>query len=416
MDNHWNDKLLKRFLHYVTTYTESKPGVEEIPSTPQQWDLAKYLKDELEQIGLENVSIDEHAYVMGYLPSNQEKELPTIGFISHFDTSPDFSGKDVKPQIHENYNGGDIVLNKEKNIEMLTAEFPELRDFSGETLITTDGTTLLGADDKAGIAEIVTAVEYLINHPELPRPRIAVGFTPDEEVGKGAHLFDVEKFGADWAYTMDGSTVGELEYENFNAAGAKITFKGKVVHPGYAKNKMVNAIHIARDFSAALPADEVPELTDGRQGFFHQYAIEGDVDEVVLQLIIRDHDEELFQKRKDLVLKIAQQMNQNFGQERVVVEIQDQYFNMFKHIKDKMHIVDLAKEAMINIGITPDIKPIRGGTDGAQLSYKGLPCPNIFAGGQNFHSRYEYVTLESMSKATEVIIEMAQLATKKFVK
>ncbi|MDO5654875.1 MAG: peptidase T [Flavobacteriaceae bacterium] len=416
MNEQWSEKLLTRFLHYVKTYTESKPGVEQIPSTPQQWDLANYLKDELERIGLEDVSIDEHAYVMGYLPSNVSEHLPTIGFIAHFDTSPDFSGKDVNPQIHHNYHGGNIMLNKEQNIEMLVSEFPELRDFAGQTLITTDGTTLLGADDKAGLAEIVTAVEYLIQHPEIPRPRIAVGFTPDEEVGKGAHLFDVEKFGADWAYTMDGSSVGELEYENFNAASAKITFKGKVVHPGYAKNKMVNAIHIARDFSAALPADEVPELTDNRQGFYHQHTISGDVDEVVLDLIIRDHDEELFQRRKDFVLKIAQSMNKNFGQERVVVELNDQYFNMFKQIKDKMHIVDLAREAMENIGITPDIKAIRGGTDGAQLSYKGLPCPNIFAGGQNFHSRYEYVTLESMARATEVIIEIAKLATQKFAR
>ena len=414
MTQEWREKLLNRFLHYVKTYTESEAGIETIPSTPQQWDLARYVKDELERIGLEDVSIDDHAYVMGYLPSNQQADLPTIGFIAHFDTSPDFSGKNVNPQIHKNYHGGNIVLNQEENIEMLVSEFPELPDFAGQTLITTDGTTLLGADDKAGIAEIVTAVEYLMNHPEIPRPRIAVGFTPDEEVGKGAHLFDVKKFGADWAYTMDGSSVGELEYENFNAAGAKITFKGKVVHPGYAKNKMVNALHIARDFQAALPAEEVPEKTDGRQGFFHQHSIEGDVDKVVLTLIVRDHDDELFQKRKDFLLKLAQTMNNNFGKERVVVELTDQYFNMYKHIKDKMHIIDLARESMENLGIQPDIKPIRGGTDGAQLSYKGLPCPNIFAGGQNFHSRFEYVTLESMEKATEVIIEMAQLATKKF--
>ena len=414
MDKQWSDKLLNRFLHYVKTYTESEAGIDQIPSTPQQWDLANYLKEELERIGLEDVSIDDHAYVMGYVPSNQEKDLPVIGFIAHFDTSPDFSGKDVKPQIHENYNGGNVTLNKEQQIEMLVSEFPELSSFAGQTLITTDGSTLLGADDKAGIAEIVTAVEYLMQHPEIPRPRIAVGFTPDEEVGKGAHLFDVEKFGAEWAYTMDGSSVGELEYENFNAASATITFKGKVVHPGYAKNKMVNAIHIARDFSAALPTDEVPELTDGRQGFFHQHTIEGDVDEVKMHLIIRDHDDELFEKRKEQILKIAQSMNKTFGQERVVVEIKDQYFNMFKQIRDKMHIVDLARDAMENIGITPDIKPIRGGTDGAQLSYKGLPCPNIFAGGQNFHSRFEYVTLESMEKATEVIVEIARLATEKF--
>lgn len=414
MDKQWSDKLLERFLHYAKTYTESKPGVEEIPSTPQQWDLARYLKDELERIGLEDVSIDDHAYVMGYLPANVEGDLPTIGFISHFDTSPDFNGKGVNPQIHENYNGGDVVLNKEQNIILSKSEFPEIADYEGETLITTDGTTLLGADDKAGIAEIVTAVEFLKNNPEIPRPRIAVGFTPDEEVGKGAHLFDVEKFGADWAYTMDGSTVGELEYENFNAAGAVITFKGKMVHPGYAKNKMVNALHIAREFGNALPQDEVPEKTSGRQGFFHQYLVEGNPEEAKIELIIRDHDDELFQKRKDFLLQLAQRMNSTFGQERVLVDIKDQYFNMYSQIKDKMHIIELAKEAMEELGIEADIKPIRGGTDGSQLSYKGLPCPNIFAGGQNFHSRFEYVTLESMEKATEVIIEMAKLATKKF--
>ncbi|MDG4946553.1 peptidase T [Weeksellaceae bacterium KMM 9713] len=413
MEKEWKDKLLNRFLHYAKTYTESKPDVEEIPSTPQQWDLANYLKKELEEIGLEDVSIDDHAYVMGYLPSNQEGTLPTIGFISHFDTSPDFTGKDVKPQIHENYDGGDIVLNAEKDIVLSVKDSPELASFKGETVITTDGTTLLGADDKAGIAEIVTAVEYLKAHPEIPRARIAVGFTPDEEVGKGAHLFDVEKFGAEWAYTMDGSSVGELEYENFNAAGAKITFKGKMVHPGYAKGKMVNAMHIAREFAEALPKDEVPEKTDGRQGFFHQHDISGGVDEVVMQMIIRDHDDEKFEKRKNFLLELAQSMNKTFGEERVIVEINDQYFNMYKQIKDKMHIVDLAKQAMESLDIKPEIKPIRGGTDGAQLSYKGLPCPNIFAGGQNFHSRYEYVTLESMAKATQVIVKIAELATNK---
>lgn len=413
MEKEWKDKLLNRFLHYAKTYTESKADVEKIPSTPQQWDLANYLKKELEEIGLEDVSIDDHAYVMGYLPSNQEGTLPTIGFISHFDTSPDFTGKDVKPQIHENYDGGDIVLNAEKDIVLSVKDSPELASYKGETVITTDGTTLLGADDKAGIAEIVTAVEYLKAHPEIPRTRIAVGFTPDEEVGKGAHLFDVEKFGAEWAYTMDGSSVGELEYENFNAAGAKITFKGKMVHPGYAKGKMVNALHIARDFAEALPKDEVPEKTDGRQGFFHQHDISGGVDEVVMQMIIRDHDDEKFEKRKNFLLELAQSMNKTFGEERVIVEINDQYFNMYKQIKDKMHIVDLAKRAMESLDIKPDIKPIRGGTDGAQLSYKGLPCPNIFAGGQNFHSRYEYVTLESMAKATQVIVKIAELATNK---
>lgn len=414
MERIWSDKLLNRFTKYAKVYTESKPGVDEIPSTPQQWDLAKMLKEELEEMGLENVSIDQHAYVMGYLPSNQDKELPTIGFISHFDTSPDFSGKDVQPQIWEDYNGEDVVLNSEENIVLEVKEFPELKNFRGQTLITTNGKTLLGADDKAGLAEIVTAVEYLINHPEIPRPRIAVGFTPDEEVGKGAHLFDVEKFDADWAYTMDGSSVGELEYENFNAAGATIKIQGKVVHPGYAKGKMVNAIHLSRQFLNLLPENEVPEATEGREGFFHVTNIQGDVDHVEIEMIIRDHDEEKFEKRKNQLKDIADKLNQSLGRDRISVIIENQYFNMRKHLEDKMHIIDLAEEAMNNLDIKPLIKPIRGGTDGAQLSYKGLPCPNIFAGGQNFHSRYEYVTLEAMESATKVIIEIAKLAGSKF--
>lgn len=414
MERIWSEKLLNRFTKYAKVYTESKPGVDEIPSTPQQWDLAKMLKEELEEMGLENVSIDQHAYVMGYLPSNQDKELTTIGFISHFDTSPDFSGKDVQPQIWEDYNGEDVVLNSEENIVLEVKEFPELENFRGQTLITTNGKTLLGADDKAGLAEIVTAVEYLINHPEIPRPRIAVGFTPDEEVGKGAHLFDVEKFDADWAYTMDGSSVGELEYENFNAAGATIKIQGKVVHPGYAKGKMVNAIHLSRQFLNLLPENEVPEATEGREGFFHVTNIQGDVDHVEIEMIIRDHDEEKFEKRKNQLKDIADKLNQSLGRDRISVIIENQYFNMRKHLEDKMHIIDLAEEAMNNLDIKPLIKPIRGGTDGAQLSYKGLPCPNIFAGGQNFHSRYEYVTLEAMESATKVIIEIAKLAGSKF--
>lgn len=414
MDAKWSKKLLERFIGYTKVYTTSEPDVEQIPSTERQWDLARYLKNELEELGLEDVSIDDHAYVMGYLPSNQDKELPTIGFIAHFDTSPDFSGENVNPQIWENYDGKDVVLNKAEDIVLRVSEFPELAEYKGETLITTDGTTLLGADDKAGIAEIVTAVEYLIAHPEIPRPRIAVGFTPDEEVGKGAHLFDVEKFGADFAYTMDGSSVGELEYENFNAAGAKVKFVGKVVHPGYAKGKLVNALHLYRKFGDLLPENEVPERTEGREGFFHQSYICGDVDEVNLELIIRDHDLGKFEARKKLLQDITKQMNDELGEERVITTIKDQYFNMHQHIKDKMYIVDLAEQAMKNLDIKPLIKPIRGGTDGAQLSYKGLPCPNIFAGGQNFHSRFEYVTLESMEKVTDVIVEMAKLATTKF--
>lgn len=414
MESIWRDKLLKRFIGYTKVYTTSEPGIDKIPSTDRQWDLARSLKQELEDIGLEDVSIDEHAYVMGYLPSNQEKELPTIGFIAHFDTSPDFSGENVNPQIREDYDGEDVMLNTAQDIVLKVSEFPELKGYKGETLITTDGTTLLGADDKAGVAEIVTAMEYLVQHPEIPRPRIAIGFTPDEEVGKGAHLFDVEKFGADWAYTMDGSSVGELEYENFNAAGAKVVIQGKVVHPGYAKDKMVNALHIARKFGDMLPENEVPEKTEKREGFFHQTGICGDVDKVTIELIVRDHDLAKFEQRKQLLVDIAQKINDELGEQRVVVEIKDQYFNMREKIADKMHIVDLAKEAMEALDIKPLIKPIRGGTDGAQLSYKGLPCPNIFAGGQNFHSRFEYVTLESMERATEVIIEIARKAPVKF--
>ncbi|MDO5510803.1 MAG: peptidase T [Weeksellaceae bacterium] len=417
MDAQWQKKLLNRFLEYVKIHTESEFGVDKIPSTDRQWDLAKHLKQELESIGLEDVSIDENAYVMGFVPSNvEDKTLPTIGFIAHFDTSPDFTGKDVNPQIWENYQGGNITLNEEKNIILSPKEFPELEDYIGQTLITTDGTTLLGADDKAGIAEIVTAAEYLMAHPEIPRPRLAIGFTPDEEVGKGASLFDVEKFGADWAYTMDGSSVGELEYENFNAAGATVTFTGKIVHPGYAKNKMVNALHLAREFGEALPRAEVPESTDGKQGFYHQTSIHGDVEKVELQLIIRDHDDEKFHARKAFLLQLVRNMNNQLGEERVHIEIKDQYKNMYKMIKDQMHIVNLVKSSMEKIGIQPDIKAIRGGTDGAQLSYKGLPCPNIFAGGQNFHSRYEYVALESMELATKLIVTIAEEAALKLSK
>lgn len=401
--------LIDRFINYVTVDTESDPTSDTTPSTAKQWDLANALVEELKHIGLQDVTIDENAYIMATLPSNVPHEVPTIGFISHFDTTPDFTGKDVKPQIIENYDGKDIVLNKAQNIILSPSYFEDLLLYKGQTLITTDGTTLLGADDKAGITEIVSAMEYLVQHPEIKHGKIRVGFTPDEEIGRGAHKFDVEKFGAEWAYTMDGSQVGELEYENFNAAGALVSIKGKIVHPGYAKGKMVNSMYIATDYINSLPRLETPEHTQDRQGFFHLYSVTGEVDSTQLQYIIRDHDKEHFEARKEMMLKLADELNSQLGQPCVSVEIKDQYFNMREKIEPVMHIVDIAQKAMEQAGIKPLIKPIRGGTDGSQLSFKGLPCPNIFAGGHNFHGRFEYVPIESIQKAIEVIINIAQL-------
>tara|TARA_B110001454_G_C12716678_1_gene432860 strand:+ start:224 stop:1459 length:1236 start_codon:yes stop_codon:yes gene_type:complete len=405
--------ITNRFIKYITIDTESDPNNPAFPSTEKQWDLAKVLVEELQQIGMQDVDLDENCYIMATLPSNIDYQVPTIGFVSHIDTSPDFTGKNVNPQIIENYDGKDIVLNKEKNIILSSSYFDDLLQYKGQTIITTDGTTLLGADDKAGITEIVTAMEYLIQHPEIKHGKIRICFTPDEEVGKGAHLFDVAKFGAEWAYTMDGSQIGELEYENFNAAGAKVTVTGKIVHPGYAKGKMINSMLIANEFIATLPSQEVPEKTEGYEGFFHLHDINGNVEETVLEYIIRDHDLELFEERKNLIEKIATDFNKKHNQEIIKVEIKNQYFNMKEKITPVMHIVDIAEEVMKDLGITPLIKAIRGGTDGSQLSYKGLPCPNIFAGGHNFHGRFEYVPVESMMKATEVIIGIAQKVTKK---
>ena len=402
-------EIIERFISYVTIDTESDASSDTTPSTAKQWDLANALVEELKHIGLQDVTIDENAYIMATLPSNVPHEVPTIGFISHFDTTPDFTGKDVKPQIIENYDGKDIVLNKAQNIILSPSYFEDLLLYKGQTLITTDGTTLLGADDKAGITEIVSAMEYLVQHPEIKHGKIRVGFTPDEEIGRGAHKFDVEKFGADWAYTMDGSQVGELEYENFNAAGALVSIKGKIVHPGYAKGKMVNSMYIATDYINSLPRLETPEHTQDRQGFFHLYSVTGEVDSTQLQYIIRDHDKEHFEARKEMMLKLADELNSQLGQPCVSVEIKDQYFNMREKIEPVMHIVDIAQKAMQQAGIKPLIKPIRGGTDGSQLSFKGLPCPNIFAGGHNFHGRFEYVPVESIQKAIEVIINIAQL-------
>ena len=401
--------LIDRFTRYVTTDTESDPESKTTPSTAKQWDLANALAEELKRIGMSDVSIDDKAYIMATLPSNVEHDVPVIGFVAHFDTSPDFTGANVSPQIVESYDGGDIVLNEKENIVLSPSEFEDLLLYKGQTLITTDGTTLLGADDKAGIAEIVSAMEYLIQHPEIPHGTIRVGFTPDEEIGRGAHHFDVEKFGADWAYTMDGSQIGELEYENFNAAGAVINVKGKIVHPGYAKGKMINSMYIATEFINGLPHMETPEHTEDREGFFHLYSINGEVDGTKLQYIIRDHDRDLFEERKRTMQELANSINEKYGRNCISVDIRDQYFNMREKIEPVMHIVDVAHKAMEEAGITPIVKPIRGGTDGSQLSFMGLPCPNIFAGGHNFHGRYEYVPVESMQKAIEVIVNIARL-------
>ena len=406
------ETIINRFLRYVKIDTQSDPNSDTTPSTEKQWNLATELAYELERIGLIDVTIDDNAYIMATLPSNIEKKVPVIGFISHFDTTPDFSGTNVKPQIIEEYDGKDIILNKERNIILSPDYFEDLLQYKGQTLITTDGTTLLGADDKAGIAEIITAMEYLVQHPEIKHGAVRVAFTPDEEIGRGAHKFDVEKFGAEWAYTMDGSQLGELEYENFNAASAKVAIEGKSVHPGYAKGKMINAISIANEFMGILPPEETPQNTSDREGFFHIHHMKGEIEHAEFELIIRDHDKAHFEKRKDLITKIANKLNQDHGN-CIQLEIKDQYFNMREKVAPVYHVVEIAKEAMKELGITPIIKPIRGGTDGSQLSYMGLPCPNIFAGGHNFHGKYEYVPVESMQKAVEVIIKICELTARK---
>jgi len=406
-------KIIDRFVKYIKVDTQSDPNNPDFPSTKKQWDLAKILVEDLKEIGMEDVTLDDNCYIMATLPSNVDFKVPTIGFIAHIDTSPDYSGTNVNPQFHPNYNGGDIVLNKEDNIILSPSYFEDLLMYKGQTLITTDGSTLLGADDKAGITEIISAMEYLINHPEIKHGKIRVGFTPDEEVGKGAHKFDVEKFGAEWAYTMDGSQVGELEYENFNAAGGKVIINGKIVHPGYAKGKMINSMTIASEFINALPANEVPEHTTGYEGFFHLHTMNGEVEKTELQYIIRDHDMCLFNERKSLFQKAGDDLNKKHGEGTIEVEIKDQYFNMKEKVEPVMHIVDIAEEAMKQLDIKPLIKAIRGGTDGSQLSYMGLPCPNIFAGGHNFHGRYEYVAAESIQLATDVIVKIAKITAER---
>ncbi len=406
--------IIDRFIKYATIDTQSDPNNPDFPSTEKQWNLAKVLVEDLKAIGMQDISLDDNCYIMATLPSNVNHQVPTIGFISHIDTSPDYTGTNVNPQIHKSYDGKDIVLNAAENIVLSPDYFEDLLLYIGQTLITTDGTTLLGADDKAGITEIIVAMEYLIQHPKIKHGKIKIAFTPDEEVGKGAHLFDVEKFGAKWAYTMDGSQIGELEYENFNAAGAKVTVNGKIVHPGYAKGKMINSMLIANEFIAALPKNEIPQETEGYEGFYHLHNMEGEVEKTELQYIIRDHDMHIFEQRKADFQKIADSINKKFGSNTIVVEIKDQYYNMRKKVEPVIHIVNIAEEAMKELGIKPLIKAIRGGTDGSQLSYKGLPCPNIFAGGHNFHGRYEYIPVESMQKAVEVIVKIAEKTALKY--
>ncbi|ODJ49967.1 peptidase T [Brochothrix thermosphacta] len=400
------EKITERLITYAKIDTQSDENSTTTPSTPGQWDLLHHLGKEMKEVGLTDVHLDENGYLMGTVRG--DLDVATIGFLAHVDTATDFTGKDVKPQIHENYDGKDIVLNKEHNIVMRTADFPELSDYKGQTLITTDGTTLLGADDKAGIAEIMTAMEYLIAHPEIKHGDIRIAFTPDEEIGRGPEKFDVERFNADFAYTMDGGPVGELEYESFNAAGAVITFQGNSVHPGTAKGKMVNAGALFAEFHALLPADEVPEKTEGKEGFFHLSNMSGSVESAKASYIIRDFDREAFEERKRVLTAAVKQMQAKYGEKVITIEMADQYYNMREKIEPVIEIVALAQKAYDKLGITPHIIPIRGGTDGSQLSYMGLPTPNVFAGGENMHGKFEYVAEESMIQAMKVIIEIVK--------
>lgn len=403
------DKLLRRFLQYAAIDTQSAEGQKDVPSTKKQFGLALVLKSQMEELGLKNVTLDDHCYLMGTLPANTGEKLPSIGFISHMDTSPDYSGRDVKPQIWENYDGGDIALPDGTVIR--TSEFPEIKQYKGKTIITSDGSTLLGADDKAGIAEIMTAVEYLILHPEIKHGDIRIGFTPDEEIGRGPDFFDVAKFGADWAYTLDGSAEGELEYENFNAASARITFKGLSVHPGYAKDKMVNSILRGVEFASSLPAWERPEHTEGYEGFYHLHTMDATLEKTTLVYIIRDHDRAGFEHRKKTVESLIRFFKDKYGEDAIEGEIKDQYYNMRAEIEPVMHVIEIAEKAMLECGVSPKIKAIRGGTDGARLSFMGLPCPNIFTGGHNFHGRYEFAVVETMEKAVETIVGIVRLSS-----
>ena len=399
------------FLRFAVFFGYFRNGFGEV--RVEQMVFARYLKEELEELGLEEISLDENGYLFATLPANTDKEVPVVGFIAHMDTSPDMSGKNVSPRIVANYDGGDILLNSAENIVLSTERFPELLDHKGEDLIVTDGTTLLGADDKAGIAEIVSAIVYLKEHPEIKHGKIRIGFNPDEEIGLGAHKFDVEKFGCDWAYTMDGGEVGELEFENFNAASAKVVFKGRNVHPGYAKNKMINSIRVANQFMSMLPAEETPEHTEGYEGFYHLVGISGEVEQTTVSYIIRDHDRVRFEERKKNMEALVGKINAEYGEGIAVLELHDQYYNMREKIEPVMHVIDIAFKAMQEAGVKPAVKAIRGGTDGAQLSFKGLPCPNIFAGGLNFHGRFEFVPIQSMEKAMKVVVKIAQLVAER---
>lgn len=401
--------LVDRFLKYVEFTTTSDENTNLTPSTPGQLALAHYLVKELKSIGLKDAEVDKNGYVMATLPANIDKEIPTIGFIAHLDTSPDMSGKNVKPKIIKNYDGKDILLNEEKLIVFETEKFPEILQYIGQDIIVTDGTTLLGADDKAGIAEIISAMEYLVDHPEIKHGKIRIAFTPDEEIGKGVDYFNVKKFNAQWAYTIDGGEIGELQYENFNAASARLTFNGLNVHPGYARHKMKNSIRIAQQYMSMLPRHETPEHTEGYEGFYHITNIEGTVEKTTLNCLIRDHDRDKFERRKKELQHLVNKINAEFGENTAIIELKDQYYNMREKIEPVMYIIDIASQAMKEVGVTPKISPIRGGTDGARLSYMELPCPNIFAGGHNFHGRFEYIPIPSMEKAMMVIVKIAEL-------
>ena len=406
-------EVFERFLKYIKVDTQSDDNSETYPSTKKQFDLAKILQSELQEMGLKDVSLDEHCYLMATLPANTTKKIPAIGFIAHMDTSPDMSGASVNPQILQNYDGKNIVLNKEKNIVLDINEFPELLEYTGQTIITTDGNTLLGADDKAGIAEIMTAVKYLIEHPEIKHGDIKIGFTPDEEIGRGVDKFDVKKFNAEFAYTLDGGGIGELEYENFNASHAKVIFNGRNIHPGYAKDKMINAMILAMEFNSLLPVNERPEFTQDYEGFYHLIKMEGSVENASIQYIIRDHNREKFEAKKVFIKQTVDYMNLKYRENTVVLELKDQYFNMREQVEKTFHIVETAQKAMEELGIVPKVVPIRGGTDGSRLSFMGLPCPNIFAGGHNFHGKMEYVPVESMEKAVLVILKIVELYSEK---
>jgi len=411
--NNMKKEVLDRFLRYIKIDTMSDDDSQTYPSTAKQFDLAKVLQKELQELGLKDVSLDEHCYIMATLPANTTKKIPAIGFIAHMDTSPDMSGANVNPQIIQNYDGKDIVLNKAKNIVLNIKEFPELPEYKGQTLITTDGNTLLGADDKAGIAEIMTAAKYLIDHPEIKHGDIRIGFTPDEEIGRGVDKFDVKKFNAEFAYTLDGGGIGELEYENFNAAHAKVIFNGQNIHPGYAKDKMINALLLAMEFNGMLPVNERPEFTQDYEGFYHLIKMEGTVENASIQYIIRDHNRAKFEAKKVFIKQTVDFMNLKYRENTVVLELKDQYFNMREQVEKTIHIVENAQKAIEESGIVPKVIPIRGGTDGARLSFMGLPCPNIFAGGHNFHGKMEYVPLESMVKAVEVILKIVDIYSNK---